>query len=297
MQARRREEIVAGLTASGLVFRTFSIAHDSPHAVADWDWNQRDLPHIPFVHGGFRLVPLVVGDELAAGMFVQRIFGVALPLGVTYHHPGPGVRVYTTTLGPLALVVEATLTASGAGTQVSTTYSVGARPLLRWMLPAAEWFLRRNYQQIFAEDEPLRARRRQLRGWGYRFDDDAGYQRSLRLDEDHVRVPAADVAEVVAPVGDTPVLIGRDDHLGLRIVPAGDALLVFPRMCPHQGASLDDCADDGETITCPWHGRRIACVARFGRHHDGEQVRELGRRRLSLRGGVLRVAPPRAQGD
>ncbi len=240
MQSRLRQQIVAGLQAEGLEFRTFCITHHSPHTVADWDWNQRDLSHIPFVHGGFRLVPLVVGGELAAGMFVQRIFGMALPLGVTYHHPQPGVRVYTTTLGPLALVVEATLlatvAAAGEGAKVCTTYSVGTRPLLRWILPAAEWFLRRNYDQVHAEDEPLRKRRGQLRSWGYRFlDEDVGYEQSLHLDEDRVGAPTVKPSVIEVLVGESPVSIGRDDHLGLRVVPTREAFLVFPRMCMHEG--------------------------------------------------------------
>jgi hypothetical protein len=83
---RTRDQIVADLEAQGLRFHTFTVAHRSPHAVADWDWNQRDLPHIPFVHGGFAVAPGAVEDGLCTMMYVQRIAGVRVPLMVAYHH-------------------------------------------------------------------------------------------------------------------------------------------------------------------------------------------------------------------
>src|SRR5277367_4425332 len=105
MARRTREQIVSDLEEQGLRFRTFSIVHDSPHAISDWDWNQRDLPHIPFVHGGFRLVPGAVDDGLVSGVYVQRILGVRVPLTVAYHHrhESTRARVYSAALGPLLL--------------------------------------------------------------------------------------------------------------------------------------------------------------------------------------------------
>jgi len=289
MHGYRRAQIVAGLEAEGLVFRTFTIGHDSPHAVADWDWNQRDLPHIPHIHGGFRLVPLVVGDDLASGLFVQKLLGFSLPLGVTYHHASASTRVYTTTLGPLALVVEASLEAIATGSRVTTVYSLGIRPALRLILPAAEWFLRRNYAQVRDEDEPLRVRRTELRRWGYRFDDHGSYQRSLDLSTGKIKHPNVSPQRVELTLGD--VLVGRADHLGLRVISTPDAWLVFPRMCEHQGASLDTCALQGSTLTCPWHGRQIACVARFDRSDRSQRAQILEHHRLTRHGHRLLVEP------
>jgi len=271
---RTRAQIVSELEAQRLHFRTFEIVHDSQHAIADWDWNQRDLPHIPFVHGGFRLAPGVAEEGLAAGVYVQRILGVRLP------------------------IIGAEIAPISSGTRVSTVYSVGSLPAMRPLLPAAEWLLRRNYQRLTQEDEPLRARRRRLRGWGYSFAADnegASYARSLDLGRANVTFPEVRVSPGQVNVGprDREILIGRDDHLGLRISAAGphDPILVFPRLCAHEGASLDGCAVRKGMVVCPWHGRRIAPVATFDRRAPCTQVRETAHHRLELAGEVLRVGP------
>jgi Rieske [2Fe-2S] domain len=297
---RTRAQIVSELEAQGFHFRTFEIAHDSVHAVADWDWNQRDLPHIPFVHGGFRLASGVAEDGLAVGVYVQRILGVRLPVTVSFHHlhESPRARVYQAALGALVVVIGAELAPIPAGTRVSTVYSVGSLPATRLLLPAAEWLLRRNYQRLTEEDEPLRSRRRQLRGWGYAFAADtegARYDRSLDLGRANVISPQAEAppAQVAIGARDREILIGRDDHLGLRILSAGprDRLRVFPRLCVHEGASLDGCAEREGALRCPWHGQRVAPVATFDREAPCAQVRETTHHRLELAGGVLHVAP------
>jgi len=297
---RTRAQIVSELEAQRLHFRTFEIVHDSQHAIADWDWNQRDLPHIPFVHGGFRLAPGVAEEGLAAGVYVQRILGVRLPIAVSFHHlhESPRARVYQAALGPLVVVIGAEIAPISSGTRVSTVYSVGSLPAMRPLLPAAEWLLRRNYQRLTQEDEPLRARRRRLRGWGYSFAADnegASYARSLDLGRANVTFPEVRVSPGQVNVGprDREILIGRDDHLGLRISAAGphDPILVFPRLCAHEGASLDGCAVRKGMVVCPWHGRRIAPVATFDRRAPCTQVRETAHHRLELAGEVLRVGP------
>jgi hypothetical protein len=244
---RTREQIVADLEAQGLSFHTFTLAHRSPHHPADWDWNQRDLPHIPLVHGGFRVVPGAVEEGLCTMLSLQRIAGLRFPLVVAYHHDpaSPRSRVYQTALGPLALVIEASLTAVPEGTLVSTTYSVGAARALRPLLPLVERLLRRNYVRVHDEDEPLRARRAELRAWGYRFAADAegaSYARSLELDRRNV-IPPCRTGEGagagVAPARQIPidggapeVLVGRADHLGLRLDrrPGEGRHDVFPRL-------------------------------------------------------------------
>ena len=45
---------------------------------------------------------------------------------------------------------------------------------------------------------------------------------------------------------------------GLKIIRQGNQVLIFERMCPHEGASLDQAAlCIGKELRCPWHGRAI----------------------------------------
>jgi nitrite reductase/ring-hydroxylating ferredoxin subunit len=57
------------------------------------------------------------------------------------------------------------------------------------------------------------------------------------------------------PQGST--FAGTDDAAGVRIVRQQDKVLVFPRVCLHAGALLDDAKIDGDCVVCPWHGKRI----------------------------------------
>jgi hypothetical protein len=292
-----RAQIVADLEAQGLRFRTFTIAHTSPHAIADWDWNQRDVSHIGLVHGGFGAGPCVAEDGIATAMYVQRVLGVRVPMVVTFHHAddAPLSRVYEAALGPLAVVVGAELAPHDGGTRVTTVYSVGCVPAARLLLPLAERVLRRNYQRVHDEDEPLRARRGQLRGWGYRFAVEGGsYGRSLDLGRSNVIAPPGEARAARLSLDEGRELrVGRDDHLGLRVVVARDegCVRVYPRMCTHEGASLDGCVESGRALRCPWHGRRVEPLATFDLGARAPEVRATAHHHLELAGGELRVTP------
>jgi phenylpropionate dioxygenase-like ring-hydroxylating dioxygenase large terminal subunit len=59
-------------------------------------------------------------------------------------------------------------------------------------------------------------------------------------------------------------MIGRSDHYGLQLWRRGDAIEIFPRLCPHEGACLDQkTARADRSISCPWHGRRLAPILRI----------------------------------
>ena len=296
---RTREQVVADFEERGFAFRTFAIEHDSPHALADWDWNQRDLAHVPRIHGGFRFIAATVGEEGAVGFYLQRLLGLRVPLLVAFDHDGPRSRTYRTTLGPFVLLIEAGLEPLAAGTRVRTTYSVGGPRRLRFVLPWAERFLRRNYARLTDEDEPLRRRRTELRGWGYRFAADEsgpGYRRSLDLSACNVRPPDGERRALEHQLtldrggSSGEWRLGRDDHLGLRVVRDGRRVRVFERMCRHEGASLDACPVDGGALECPWHGRRVAPIATFELGGAAQTIRT-ERYRLTLDGSVLRIAP------
>jgi hypothetical protein len=291
---------VADLERQGLRFRTFDVEVTGADVLADVRWNQRDLSHVAHVHGGFRFTPLSVGDDAVSGLYLQRVLGVRLPLAVSFVQTSPDSRLYQSTLGPLVLLIESDLATVDSGVRERTTYSVGAPAWLAPLLPWAERLLRRNAARLQAEDEPLRARRRVLRGWGYRFADDeegASYRRSLDLDRENVRPPP--VTEPVPPTelalddGAREWRIGRDDHLGLRVVRDGDAVCVYPRMCLHEGASLDGCdVRAGGALRCPWHGRRAAPLALLALGGAREE-RRLPHHRLELAGARLRIEPGR----
>jgi nitrite reductase/ring-hydroxylating ferredoxin subunit len=63
------------------------------------------------------------------------------------------------------------------------------------------------------------------------------------------------------------LFLGQSDQIGLRLHKVNNKLLIFPRLCPHEGATLDGSScksGNGDTdfkIKCPWHGRAFTPVA------------------------------------
>ena len=57
------------------------------------------------------------------------------------------------------------------------------------------------------------------------------------------------------------ILTGQSDHWGLRLSLRDGQLLVFPRLCPHEGACLDRQEMTGNSVRCPWHGRVLRPIA------------------------------------
>lgn len=263
--------IRAALERQGLKIRRFHIEHDSPHRLEDWDWNQRDLAHVRLVHSAFDAIPVTLEHDWVSAVFVQRILGFRVPVLEACRNTSPGQRSYAATLGPYFLLVEASLRPlPHGGTRVRTEYTLGGVLPFHLLFPLIERMIRRNYARTFQEDEPLRARRTELRSWGYRFSDDEGasYLRSTKLEEMGVEspdLPAEDHhlhLDTLRP--GEQVYLGRSDHLGLRIVRKANQLFVYPRLCPHAGACLDEASSSAESeLRCPWHGRSIAAIARF----------------------------------
>jgi len=105
---------------------------------------------------------------------------------------------------------------------------------------------------------------------------------------DTVPPVSVNIQEVLPADGE--YLLGKDDHQGLRIVRAANALHVFPRMCPHEGASLDGQSCKSGRVHCPWHGRAFDPLAKFDLASGGVQEATTGSHWVSLDGGRLEVS-------
>ncbi|HYF44965.1 MAG TPA: Rieske (2Fe-2S) protein, partial [Acidimicrobiales bacterium] len=183
-------------------------------------------------------------------------------------------------------------------TRVTTTYAIGARRPWTLATPLIGYLLRRNNAELMIDDIPMRERRGLLRAWGYTFRGD-GERRSivdsLPIHRDNVVAPAAPEG---LPSGPIPVsqisetawtFVGRSDHLGLKLRREGRTIQAFPRMCPHEGADLDDAPVEDGCLTCPWHGRRLAPVAILDMDAPSPEA-ETSWHRLRVDGDRLHIA-------
>jgi hypothetical protein len=265
-----RDAVVAQLEAQGLRFRTVTCETEGEYLPTDVDWNNKDVPHLNHVHTWVRDVTFVVDRDLQASVSLQRIAGITFPLVLVHYDNGPNHQTHVVTLLAWTIVTRHEfIPVTATRTRAVTSYTVGAgRP---WMVlfPAIRWAIRRNYRRLMSEDVPLRERRGRLRSWGYGFRGDDVVPRDLRatvaVQSDNVLPPPRhewvepdfeplDLARVPR---DGWALLGRSDHLGLKVRRFGDRVVAYPRMCPHEGAELDAVEADPACLQCPWHGRRL----------------------------------------
>ncbi len=263
---RTTAQLISEMEREGFLFKNFSLTHEGAYAVEDADWNYKDVPHLHHIHALVESIIASVGDSEIATINVQKVLGVRFPLALFNYQSAPNAQTYYTTWLVFVLIIESAYEALGPNrTRVRTTYHLGAPRGWGWCFPLIRWVLMRNYRALMADDLPMRERRGQLRDWGYSFKK----RGVLHSFEDTMDIS---VSNVVAPAGlrspslrlrldrelaDGEFLVGRDDHVGLRLVREGNALLIFPRLCPHEGASLDGQRACERTLRCPWHGRLL----------------------------------------
>jgi hypothetical protein len=267
MITKSKDELVARLTGSGFVFSHFSLVNEGDYSPYDADWNYKDIPHLNILHKLVDGHPATIEEQVITSVNLQKVLGIPLPMVVVNYQSGPDRQTYFTSFLSLLLIVETTWQAIGdLRTRVTTTYAIGSKGYLKFLHPLVRKLITRNYENLMTEDIPMRTRRGQLRKWGYRFRTDGPphtFTSTLHiLDENMVvkkemgpPVPLhLDLAQLAAAAR-ADLLTTQSDHWGLRLGVRDGQLLIFPRLCPHEGACLDRQEIAATAVRCPWHGR------------------------------------------
>lgn len=297
---RSKEQLVAKLKAEGLRFSEFTLTHEGDYAVADADWNYKDVPHLHFVHELVEATIALVEDDKIVTVNMQKVFGITLPLTVCNYQAENERQVYFTTWLFFALIVETGYERLAENrTRVHTTYAIGAPALLRWCVPFIRWTIKRNYKNLMSTDIPMRERRGRLRSWGYSFKrtgEQYSFEQTMDIHRCNVMNAATsfsavrlDLSEVLP--GDGQYYVGRSDHLGLQLRRSANRVEVFPRMCVHEGAELDGSGYCEGKIRCPWHGRAYSPLAVFDLSRAGAQKAYTDYHEMELVGNVLALRP------
>jgi nitrite reductase/ring-hydroxylating ferredoxin subunit len=267
MISKTKDELVARLTTAGFSFTQFNLVNEDDYEGYDADWNYNDIPHINILHKLVDSYPAALADNMATSVNLQRMLGTVMPIVVVNYHSGKNRQTYFTSYLNLLLIVETTWESIGeVRTRVTTTYAIGSKWYLKFLHPIVRWMLTRNYRTLMSDDIPMRTRRGQLRKWGYAFRTDGPRHScvvSLHiLDENMVykselRPPAPIHLSLdeLASAARKDILTLQSDHWGLRLHGENGLLLVFPRLCPHEGACLDAQTLENRSVKCPWHGR------------------------------------------
>lgn len=303
MRKYSKKSLVSSLQREGLVFSEFTLTHEGDYAVDDADWNYKDVPHLHYVHELAEAIPAVVGDDLIATINMQKVLMFRFPFALFNFESGQNTQTYYTTWLWHVLIIETAYESLGqCRTRVNTTYSIGCPPLLKWTFPILKWVLRRNYDNLMSTDIPMRERRGQLRSWGYSFfkeDERYSFEKTINITRPNVIAPDADVelSDHVIDIARTipengQLLVGRDDVWGIRLVRKGGVLKIFPRLCPHEGASLDTTECRNNKIQCPWHGRTFEPLAEFYLDSSGAQEARIGSRLVKYHSGAITIPLP-----
>jgi nitrite reductase/ring-hydroxylating ferredoxin subunit len=283
------DQIISTFKREEFSFSNFSLISEGKFNPLDSLWNYMDVPHANFVHEQVDSDYTVVGDDHASVVTFQKLAGLKIPLSITNYSRDPTSMTYYMTWLFFILIIESNAEEVEPGlTKVTTSYHLGSTALFKIFHPIIHWILKRNYKTLMAVDIPMRERRGQLRRWGYSFSNESpkhSFERSLDVFKLNVIFPekidnrCSPVELVVQNIlpSDGEYLHGRDDHFGVQIVRSGDTIMVYPRLCPHDGASLDrenywacsrnrEVSKPGEKkykIMCPWHGRLFDPIASF----------------------------------
>lgn len=296
-----RSEIVSKLGAEGYRFADFNYVLEGNYLPEDAKWTYTDCAHVEHIHDSVKPVFCTVDHDYHGSIQLQKILGCRFPMAHAHYMSAPDCHTYYATFVVFVVVIETEWKSIGANqTRVTTRYSVGAPRSLRWCLPLVGWLIKRNARDLQAGDIPVRERRAELRAWGYSFrklGDRYTFEETLDISQSRVIPPrSAERAHVLSvSIAELPrdgeLFLGRDDHLGVRVVRSDDRVMVFPRMCPHEGASLDRARILGKRVICPWHGRVCGPLGSLDLARSGGQQVTSEHHQMQLADGILTIAP------
>ena len=286
-----KHHIIEKLSKEGLVFSEFALTDEGEYAIDDADWNYKDIPHLHHIHELVEAYPTTLQDDLITSLNIQKVLGIKTPLSVVNYQSGTNEQTYYTTWFFFILIVRThyeKLTANR--TRVVTTYNIGSPPILKWCTPLIRFLIRKNYRNLMSGDIPMRHRRGELRSWGYTFrkkGESYTFPETTEILQKNVILPqpaqnptTIDILNTLPHNGE--YLVGRSDHMGVRLSREANRLDIYPRMCPHEGALLDHEKCVNRKVKCPWHGRLHSPMASFEIDSKNEQTHLAEKYNLSL---------------
>lgn len=255
----------------------------------DLVWNHMDQNHRPLIHRTYgEAVRVFIGERAALSLTRFGRWPVVIPV-FDGHYKDNGFYQILCLFGLIVVVVIIETNADASGTRMDVHWAIASHRLLRFLHPILDRRLRRLNDVQNREDETIRHRRVELRARGYRFaTDEPDFMNSNAMANNVVFPPLA--GQLSIAMADLPESEPKRFEVGDRaylLRRAGDAVEVWPGVCPHEGAALASCDMSGNTVKCPWHGLEFPMrTLRAG----GGQVSVCGAR-LGLGDGRVEIAP------
>ena len=264
------DSMLNGLAEQGMCFTSSEQRTTGEYDSADAEWNYKDVPHLKEAHENAEAINGALSKSSASSIFIQKVGPIRIPLSVCVYSPGPNSISYFTSIGPFVLVISSSWKTLLTSTTVTTRYHLGSTRFFKPFHFFIHKILEKNYKVLMNVDVPMRVRRGELRSRGYIFlNDESGYGflETINLQVLGVKVPTTlPDFKVEMEISDLPqgtTLLGENDSRGIRIIREENQFRVFPRICLHAGALLDDAKIEDNCVRCPWHGKRIKAIFDF----------------------------------
>ncbi|MEX2450115.1 MAG: Rieske 2Fe-2S domain-containing protein [Rhodospirillales bacterium] len=291
------DDLVKKMEMNGYKFLHFENSCEDPCLPIDVEWNYKDLVHVGYVHSHMHRQFFYIGENIYTSIDLQKIFGLTLPQSCVFYVTEDNKIVIQTTLFYLIVFVEIGSKQIGEmQTLTRSRYAVGARSsLFHFLAPIIRYGINRNWKKFVADDKSLRVRRGTLRKKGFSFVDVSpiDHRETLNVAGKGIYPPSAVIHEEVYEFDVSENLsltrqVGESDHLGVQIRFEPETIRIFPRLCPHRGASLDIAGEIGPMLECPWHGRKFHPVATI-KNDGSRQVLEGRLHHCVYEGKMLKV--------
>ncbi len=235
----------------------------------DVEWNYFDVPHLNLVHTQVGGIQLDTRDDLVVSLIQQKIGPFRFRSLLFVYRVSSRSVGYVSSVGPFLILVESTWEEISNGeTKVDTRYQIFSSKYLKPMHWIVRMLLKRNYAMLMTEDVPMRVRRNEVRRAGHSFYSDQephSFLRSKQTGRNNVTRDDSNAVEFDVPLNTlaTPrtFFLGDSYSKGLRIDVGPTEINVYPRMCVHEGACLDEVTPCNRSLVCPWHGRVIPPLA------------------------------------
>ena len=267
----------------GFHFTQFMNECEDPCLPIDAEWNLKDIAHVPFLHHHAIREFTYISNNVYTTLDFQKVMGITIPQSTLFYSDVEDNKTIThTTLFFGVILIETSFQPIGElKTRTIARYAIGSKFILgRLLHPLIKFGVIRNWKRFTKDDRQVRGRKGALRQKGYTFDTQSPVDHLKTIDtsengifilkeESKSPQPKECRKLTLSKNMNKNILVGEDDHLGLQIKITPKVIRIFPRLCPHQGGSLDNCDLNVHSIACPWHGRKFTALCSI--HHNGKQ--------------------------
>ena len=238
----------------------------APGSVQDLEWNHMDQSHRPYIHSTYRNeLRISIGENFANSLtkwgnwpFFINVMDVRVKEGQYYQTFTIGGLIYVHTVIEMDFINDD-----------NSSLDINWHILSHWFLrPIHKYLDKKIYKlnvRLQEEDYVIRSQRALLRKYGYNFKSDPpDYYSSNKLINNTVypnlkypiKINIKEFTDINALNNKKGSLykFGEKEISFIVKKISNIEFYIWPSVCPHEGASLEDGDFCDNRVTCPWHG-------------------------------------------